>query len=473
MASEPSDLPRILIVDDERSLRVQLKWALSAYPVLLAGDRGSALELFERERPPIVILDLGLPPDCDNATEGLAILREIQARQPLTRVIVASGNQDRRNALMAIGLGACDYYAKPIDAAVLGVMVERAWNYYKLQSDLQALPSGADDAPVASTAAGLVASSPAMHKVCSLARQAAASTVSVLLTGESGSGKDMLAKAIHGWSPRAEGPFIAINCAAIPDALLESELFGHEKGAFTGAVGRVIGKVEQAHAGTLFLDEIGDMPLALQAKLLRFLQEKTIDRVGGRRPIAVDVRVVAATNKNLEAMRNDGRFREDLFFRLNEFDIALPPLRERPEDIVPIARHLLTKHRHTVATPPQAFSPTALDRMQAYAWPGNVREMENRIKRGIVVGQGVITAEDLGLASFPVDGALETGAAPMDQGDDLPTLRAAREDAERHLINRTLAMTDNNIQKAARILGVSRPTLYSLIKSLGIPRGDE
>ncbi|MFD2234853.1 PEP-CTERM-box response regulator transcription factor [Phaeospirillum tilakii] len=462
--------PSILIVDDEAGLRTQIKWALAPWPTLMAEDRLSALDLFERERPPIVILDLGLPPDRGDAGEGLATLRQILARQPLTRVIIASGNQDRANARRAIGLGACDYCSKPVDADTLRVIVERAWNVYRLEAELNAA------GPEPEAPDGLVAAAPAMRRAVDLARRVAPAPVSVLLTGESGTGKDVLAKAIHRWSPRAAGPFVAINCAAIPETLLESELFGHEKGAFTGASGRQIGKVEQADGGTLFLDEIGDMPAPLQAKLLRFLQERQIERIGGRRPVAVDVRVIAATNRDLATLMGEGGFRQDLFYRLSEIEIALPPLRDRPEDIPALALHLLRKHRAIAAGAPRAFAETALARMQAYPWPGNVRELENRVRRGLTMGRGAIGPADLGLApAEEEEGDRPAEVATVDgaPAEPLPTLRAAQEKVERELISRTLALTGGNIQQAARRLGISRPTLYAKMRALGIPRDEQ
>ena len=459
---DASDKPKILIVDDDPGLRAQLRWSLVEFEPTLAEDRPSALAAFRREEPHIVVLDLGLPPDRDNASEGLTALREILALRPLTKVVIASGNQDRKNALEAIGMGAYDFYSKPVDQDVLKVIIERAWNSYQLEEELDHLRDGLKGGR---DFQGLVAASPEMLKICHLAQRVAKSDVGILLIGESGTGKDVLARAIHGWSPRKDNAFIAINCAAIPENLLESELFGHEKGAFTGAVGQIVGKVEMANGGTLFLDEIGDMPMAIQAKLLRFLQEKIIERVGGRKSIPVDVRVIAATNRDLQSMIQEGLFREDLYYRLNEIGIKVPPLRERGGDSVLIAHYLLKKYGESLNRPLKGFTRDALARIDSYPWPGNIREMAKCVKRGIVLADGgYVTLEDLGL---PPEKPNEDGEAL------LPTLKQVREEAERRVVTRVLAVTNNNIQEASKLLGVSRPTLYSLMKGLNIMKGDK
>ena len=449
---------RILIVEDDQGVRTQLKWSLADYEVALAENRATAIEAFRRSEFPVVILDLGLPPDRDNASEGLAALREIKNIAPLTKVIVASGNQERKYAIEAIRLGAYDFYPKPFDEDILRVIVERAWSSHSLESELSVLRQGL----TGTDSSGMIGASPEMLKVRQIAQKVAKSDVGILVTGESGTGKDVLARAIHGWSNRHAKPFVAINCAAIPENLLESELFGHEKGSFTGAVSRVIGKVEVADGGTLFLDEIGDMPLSLQAKLLRFLQDKKIERIGGRNLISVDVRVLAATNKDLASMMKDGGFREDLYYRLNEVGILLPPLRARQGDAVLIALHLFEKHRRNATTPVKGFTPGALAKISHYPWPGNIRELENRVKRGIVLADsGYVTEDDL---DFPAEES-DTPSEAL-----VPTLRQVREDAERRIVTITLAMTNNNVQEAAKLLGISRPTLYALMKSLRLER---
>jgi two-component system NtrC family response regulator len=444
-----------MLVEDDQGLRTQLRWALSDYDLRMAEDRENALSILHKELPNVVILDLGLPPDRDGASEGLATLRSILAFKPTIKVIVASGNEDRRNALEAINLGAYDFCPKPVDQQVLKVIIDRAWNCHQLEEEVQRLREV--DSPIPFQ--GLVAGSPEMLKVCRMAERVAASDVSVLITGESGTGKDLLASGIHQASQRRAKPFVAINCAAIPETLLESELFGHEKGAFTGAIRQSIGRIEQADGGTLFLDEIGDMPLSLQAKLLRFLQDRKIVRVGGNRQIEVDIRVISATNQDLRSMMKESLFREDLFYRLNEVGIHVPPLRDRPGDASLIANFLLKRFRNSLDRMVKGFSPEALARIDAYDWPGNVREMENRIKRAIVLtNEKHITVEDLDFDA--------TGVA----SESLPTLRQAREDAERKAVCRALALGDNNISEAARLLGVTRPTLYSMIKALNIVR---
>lgn len=444
---------KVLIVEDDSGLRTQMKWALMDSEVFVAEDRPAALQLFEKEAPPVVILDLGLPPDPNGASEGLATLEELLRRARMTKVIVASGNEDRTNALQAVNLGAYDFYPKPVDPDILRLIVNRAIHLHDLEEENERLAKSQ-----VSPLAGLVASSPQMLAVCRTAERVASANIAVLITGESGTGKEVLARTIHDLSPRANCSFVAINCAAIPDNLLESELFGHERGAFTGAVKQTIGKVEQAHLGTLFLDEIGDMPLPLQAKLLRFLQNRTIERIGGRKEIEVDVRVLSATNCELKTMMKEGGFREDLFYRLNEVSIHIPPLRERPGDAVLLARYFLGKYSKEFQRSPKTFTMDALAAIGTYSWPGNVRELENRVKRSMLMADGKgITAADLDL---DMD---DPGESTL-----MPTLRQIRQRAETEAVTRALALTDNNVSDAAHLLGVSRPTFYELMRTANV-----
>ena len=445
---------KVLIVEDDLGLRTQLKWALAEFEVLVAEDGPSAIALFERKRPPVVILDLGLPPDPNGASEGLATLEQVLKLAPLTKVIVASGNEERINALKAVSLGAYDFYPKPADPDVMRLIITRALTLHDLEEENEQLVKG-----LVSPLAGLVASSPKMLSLCRTAERVATANIAVLITGESGTGKEILARAVHDLSTRASQGFIAINCAAIPDNLLESELFGHEKGAFTGAVKQTIGKVEQAHMGTLFLDEIGDMPLALQAKLLRFLQSRVIERIGGRKEIEVDVRVLSATNRDLTVMMKEGSFREDLFYRLNEVSMHIPPLRERPGDAILLARYFRAKYSKDFRRAPKAFTADALSVIGNYGWPGNVRELENRVKRSMLMADGRgITAADLDLDVVDsLDATL------------MPTLRQIRATAEAEAVTRALAITDNNVSDASQLLGVSRPTLYEIMHTANMP----
>ncbi len=444
---------RILIVEDDLGLRTQLKWALAEFEVLVAEDGPKALQLFERKRPPVVILDLGLPPDPNGASEGLATLEVLLKMAPLTKVIVASGNEERVNALKAVGLGAYDFYPKPADPDVMRLIIKRALTLHDLEEENEQLVLGRT-----SSLAGLVASSPKMLSLCRTAERVATANIAVLITGESGTGKEILARSVHDLSARAAQGFVAINCAAIPENLLESELFGHEKGAFTGAVKQTIGKVEQAHLGTLFLDEIGDMPLSLQAKLLRFLQSRTIERIGGRKEIEVDVRVLSATNRDLAAMMREGSFREDLFYRLNEVAMHIPPLRDRPGDAILLARYFRAKYSKDFQRAPKTFTADALAALAGHSWPGNVRELENRVKRAMLMADGKgIAAGDLDLD-------------PPGDGDTslMPTLRQIRAQAETEAVTRALAITDNNVSDASQLLGVSRPTLYEIMHAANL-----
>jgi two-component system NtrC family response regulator len=419
--------------------------------VVIAGDRASALAALRAEEPAVVTLDLGLPPDPDGTSEGFAVLDAIMALKPDTKVVVASGHGARESALTAIAKGAYDFYQKPVDIEALGLIVRRALQLHKLEAENRALASksGAENRLLG----GLITAAPEMVRVARTIERVANTNVSVMLLGASGTGKELLARGLHDASGRAQGNFVAINCAAIPENLLESELFGHEKGAFTGAVKTTEGKIELAHGGTLFLDEVGDIPLPLQVKLLRFLQERTIERIGGRRSIAVDTRIVCATHQNLEAMIGDARFREDLFYRLAEIVVKIPSLAERAGDAALLARAFLARFAREMNPQVKGFAPDALAAIDAWRWPGNVRELENRVKRAVIMADGkLITAADLDLA------------AP-DEADDAPlNLKSAREHADRKVIRHALARSEGNISNTARLLGISRPTLYDLLK---------
>lgn len=434
---------RLLIVDDDSGLQSQLRWCFADYEVEVAGDRPSALAALRAGDIGVVTLDLGLPPDPTNASEGLRALTEILAFRPTTKVVVVTGSDDRSHALQAVAAGAYDFYQKPIDADVLRLIVDRAHGLYTLEEEHRRLQR-----QVSSPLDGVVAGSAQMAATCRLVEKVAPTQATVLLLGESGTGKELLARAVHQLSPRAGGRFEAINCAAIPDSLLESELFGYEKGAFTGAVKQTIGRIEYAHGGTLFLDEIGDMPLHLQGKLLRFLQERVIERLGGRAAIPVDVRVVCATHRNLADMIARGEFREDLYYRLSEVACEIPPLRDRTGDAVLLAHAFL--QRFCVSNQKQlAFSPDALDAIAQAPWPGNVRELENVIKRAGILADGKrVTAADLGL----------TVAA-----EENLSLREARDEAELRVVTQALARADGNMGRVAELLGVTRPTLYALL----------
>ena len=440
------------MVEDDPGIQSQLKWSFDDFEVVVAGDREEALTLLRRHEPKVVTLDMGLPPDPGGTSEGLATLQQILELVPNTKVVVVTGNDDRESAVKAIGIGAYDFYLKPIDADILGLIVNRAFRVRELEDENQRLSSNDDDSPLS----GLIANSPQMLKICRTIEKIAPANVTTLLLGESGTGKEVLAKAIHELSPRAKERFVAINCAAIPENLLESELFGYEKGAFTGANKQTLGKIEVANEGTLFLDEIGDLPMALQAKLLRFLQERVIERVGGRKEISVDVRVVCATHRGLPDMIKDGSFREDLYYRLSEITVQIPSVREREGDPVLLARVFLDRFAKEQNKKTPALSKEALLAIENYSWPGNVRELENKVKRALILLDGnQVTAEDLELENT--------------EADDMPfNLREVREEAERKAVLRALNHVNGNIAQAAETLGVSRPTLYDLIKKLNI-----
>jgi two-component system, NtrC family, response regulator len=444
---------KLLLVDDDRGILQVLKWSFEDYDVLIATDRQSAVETMREHAPKVVTLDLGLPPHVDEASEGLAALQEILAIAPETKIIVVSGNDDRQNAVKAIGLGAWDFYSKPIDADTLGLIVARAFHVHALEQENRRLRESASDSFM-----GLVTSSPRMLEVCRTIEKVAPAEINVLLLGESGTGKEVLARAVHRLSQRADKPFIAINCAAIPDTLLESELFGYEKGAFTGAVRLTKGKLELADGGTIFLDEIGDMPGALQAKLLRFLQERRVERLGGRAPIDIDVRVICATHQDLQRRIAEGLFREDLFYRINGIAVHIPPLRDRGEDAVLIAQHLAERFAAESGRRPPRLGESARRAILRYPWRGNVRELENRVRRAVILAAGPeLAAADLDLAA---------DALPEERPDaaEVTTLRQARERAELDVVSAALQRTQGNLSAAAKLLEVSRPTLYSLLR---------
>ncbi|MES2288855.1 MAG: PEP-CTERM-box response regulator transcription factor [Pseudomonadota bacterium] len=445
--------PKLLIVEDDEGLQRQLRWAYDDYEVIVAGDRAAAIDALRLHEPDVVTLDLGLPPDPDGVEEGFATLAEILRLKPGTKVIVASGHGARESALRAVASGAYDFYAKPVDIDQLGLIVSRAFHLHAIEADNARLASTTDGEPLLG---GLISAAPEMLKTVRTIERVATADVSVMLLGASGTGKELLARGLHDASPRKSGAFIAINCAAIPENLLESELFGHEKGAFTGAVKTTEGKIELAHGGTLFLDEIGDVPLALQVKLLRFLQERTIERVGGRKSIPVDTRIVCATHRDIDAMVADGSFREDLYYRLAEIVVRIPSLAERPGDASLLARAFVKRFAASMKSEVTGLSPDALTALDAWSWPGNVRELENRVKRAVIMADGkLVTAADLDLAGG-------------EGGDDPINLRAVREAADRQAIVRALARSEGNISGAARLLGISRPTLYDLLKSYEI-----
>ena len=446
--------PKLLVVEDDPGLQRQLKWVFDGFEVSCAATREQALEALRRHQPAIVLQDLGLPPDPDGVEEGFATIAAIHRITPRAKIIVVTGREGREHALRAIEMGAHDFCEKPVDAHVLTTVVQRAARIYELEEDIER-ESLRSQAPLN----GIVTASEAMLRVCRMIERLAPTDTTVLLLGESGTGKERLAHALHNLSPRARKPMVAINCAAIPEMLLESELFGHERGAFTGAVKQTLGQIESADGGTLFLDEIGDMPSALQAKLLRFLQERVIERVGGRRPIPVDVRIVAATNQPLETAISTGAFRMDLFYRISEVSVVIPPLREREADALLIANYFLRESCQRRATRQARFSPDAVAAIEQHSWPGNVRELANRVNRAAIMSEGkLITREDLGFAP-----ALVTGP-----DSEVMSLREVRRRAEIQAVRHALAVSAGNISKAAELLGITRPTLYDLMERMSI-----
>ena len=440
----------LLLVEDDPGLQKQVRWSLDEYDVQIAGDRESALSQVRRFEPAVVILDLGLPPDENGASEGLATLEQILMLSPATKVIVVTGNQDMSNAVRAIGSGAYDFYQKPFESKMLALIVGRALRLHKLEQENCRLRMRQQDAPMQ----GIITSDQQMLKMCRTVERVAPSDATVLIMGESGTGKELFAQALHQLSSRAENRSVAINCAAIPENLLESELFGYEKGAFTGAAKQTIGRIEYANGGTLFLDEIGDLPFSLQAKLLRFLQERVIERLGGRGEIPVDTRVICATHQNLPDLIKQGRFREDLYYRLSEITLSIPPLRQRDGDAALLAHAFLEKFNSQQGRSIRGFKPDAIEAIENHPWPGNVREMQNVIKRAVIMAEGAqITLEDLALKS--------------DQEEAVPiNLRKVREDAERKAVLRAMARANGNVAMAADLLGVARPTLYDLMGRL-------
>lgn len=447
-----SDKPCLLIVEDDAGIREQLVWAFDEFEVVQAENRQDAIKQLRRFEPAVVTLDLGLPPKADGYEEGMQTLSEILQLAPLTKVIMVTGQSDKAIAIEAIGRGAYDFYAKPIEPESLHLIVKRAFYLQALEVERKKIFENS----VMTQIPGMLTASKPMIAVCRMIEKIAPNNVTTLLWGESGTGKEVLAKGIHHLSPRIKGPFIAINCAAIPENLLESELFGYEKGAFTGAHKQTKGKIELANEGTLFLDEIGDLPIQLQPKLLRFLQERQIERLGGRESIAVDVRVICATHQDLKELIAANQFREDLYYRLAEVTITIPPLREREEDILLLAKMFMSKYSESFKKTTKRFSSQAVKLLLQYTWPGNVRELENRVKRAVIMAEGSeIKEEDLDLAV-------------VNAPDIAFNLKTIKHEAEKQAIQRALNFSQGNVSKAAVILGVTRPTLYNLMEKLDI-----
>jgi two-component system NtrC family response regulator len=440
-------MSKVLVIDDDLGIQKQLKWCLSDFDLVYADDRTSAINQLRRFEPVVVTLDLGLPPDATNASEGLKVLEEILALSPHTKVIVVTGNNDKENALQAIDLGAYDFYQKPIDSDTMKILVTRALYVSSLEAENRKLLQARQ--PMGR----IIGISESIQEVSRRAEKIAKTDISTLLLGASGTGKEVFAHSIHEASPRADKAFVAINCASIPDNLLESELFGYEKGAFTGANKTTLGKIETAQGGTLFLDEIGDMPIALQAKMLRFLQERVIERVGGRNEIPVDIRVICATHRNLQTMVAEGTFREDLFYRVGEIVLQIPSLKERDKDVVLLAKTFLAQYAEDFNSKVKGFSDTAVQAMLEHSWPGNIRELQNKLKSAVILAEGtMIQATDL---SLRVSGE--------EVEEHIFNLRRVREKAETRAIRRAYNQVDGNISKTSELLGITRPTLYSLI----------
>ncbi len=444
----------LLIVEDDIALQKQIKWSLDRFESVTAHDRESALVQVRRYAPAVVTMDLGLPPDADSVSEGFKLLEQILSIDPDTKVIVLTGQNDQANALRAVAVGAYDFFAKPFEPELLNLTIERAFRLFELQRENKRLQANYQPDALA----GLMTRDPEMLKICRTIEKVASSGATIMLLGESGTGKEVLARGLHQASPRRNGKFVAINCAAIPENLLESELFGYEKGAFTGAAKMTLGKIETANGGTLMLDEIGDLPFSLQAKLLRFLQERTIERIGGRQEIPVDVRIVCATHQDLNLLSKEGRFREDLYYRLAEIVINIPPLRARVGDSALLAHAFVRRFSQEQNRGAMSLSDDAVRGVEAHHWPGNIRELENCIKRAVIMADGnQITGQDIGLKNPEGDAA--------DNSLDLRTIRDA---AEKNAIIAALGRANGNIVKAAELLGVSRPTLYDLMHRLGL-----
>jgi len=444
---------KLLIVEDDPGLQSQMRWCFDDIEVVVADDREGAITQLRRIEPQVVTLDLGLPPDPGGASEGFALLQEILALSPMTKIIVVTGREERENGVKAIGMGASDFYQKPLDADILSFVVNRAFQLYGLEQENREL----SETKSTSRLKGVIASSPQMLEVCRTIEKIAPADVTTLILGETGTGKEVLARAIHDLSPRRDNNFAAINCAAIPENLLESELFGHEKGAFTGASQLKKGKIELANGGTLFLDEIGDMPMPLQAKMLRFLQERVVERVGGTKEIHVDLRVVCATHQDVQKLITQGEFREDLYYRVSEITINVPPLRERKGDALVIAQALLKNFSKEQDKGALSFDEEASAKIRGYEWPGNVREMINKVKRATIMAEGKkVTPADLDLSNAEADSR------------EVFNLRQVREEAEKTVVKQALESCEFNMSKAARLLGVTRPTLYSLTDKYNI-----
>ena len=443
----------LLIVEDDPALQTQLRWSFDKFEAHTAGDGESAIAQLRRHEPAVVTMDLGLPPDPDSVSEGFRLLEQILSIAPDTKVIVLTGQNDQANALRAIALGAYDFFAKPFEPELLTLTIERAFRLHDLQQENRRLQVMRQP----DVMAGLVSRDPEVLRICRTIEKVAPSNATVLLLGESGTGKELLARGLHEASPRRAERFVAINCAAIPENLLESELFGYEKGAFTGAGKTTPGKIETAHRGTLFLDEIGDLPMPLQAKLLRFLQERVIERVGGRQEIPIDVRIVCATHQDVKALASAGRYREDLYYRLAEIVILIPPLRERAGDAALLSHSFVRRFAQEQNRAGLTLSESAISAVEAHPWPGNVRELENCIRRAVIMADGTqISADDLGLSDI---GAIDPAKF---------NLRQIREEAEKRAVLTALARTNGNLAKASELLGISRPTLYDLMHRFGL-----